>query len=228
MASGKFRSKKEIVYEKLREDIVGGVYKPGERLVIDELARELNASQIPIREAIQQLEADGFVTTEPYVGARVAEIDANFIFEVFALMESMEIISSRGACHLMTDEQLNKLETMINKMDALHDDPARWSKQNKAMHLYIGECAKTFLVLKMMHKIFDHWERLRLYYLNDLSDSRIPQAQKEHRQLLDAMKSRDPDAVEAVLKTHIQSALGSYTRHLQKVGHLDPESSLQK
>lgn len=220
MATKKFRSKKEIVYDGLREDIVKGIYKPGERLVIDELARQMGASQIPIREAIQQLEADGFVTIEPHVGARIAEIDASFIFEVFALLESMEIISSRRACVLMTDEQLDTLSAMVVAMDELVDDPISWSAQNKAMHLYIGECANTLLVLKMMTKVFDHWERLRLNYLHDLAGNRIPEAQKEHHQLLAAMKSRNPDAVETTLKAHIQSAISSYKHHLEEQGHL--------
>ncbi|HEX2623126.1 MAG TPA: GntR family transcriptional regulator, partial [Phototrophicaceae bacterium] len=111
-----FRSKKEVVYDQLREDILHGKYKPGSRLVIDELAETMGVSQIPIREAMRQLEADGFVTIEPYVGATVTPIDANFIVEVFALLEAMEIIGSRAACQTMTDTQLQQLADMINKM----------------------------------------------------------------------------------------------------------------
>jgi len=220
MTARKHRSKKEIVYEILKNDIVKGVYKPGQRLVIDELATQLNASQIPIREAIQQLEADGFVTTEPYVGARAAEIDANFIFEVFGLLESMEILCSRNACRSITDEQLETLEAMIQRMDDVVEDPARWSEQNKAMHLFICECAETILVLKMLRKVMDHWERLRLHYLHDMASNRIEAAQNEHKQLIKAMKERDPDAVERILRQHNQSALKSYTHYLEVNGHL--------
>ncbi len=221
MASNKFRSKKDIVYDQLREDIVKGVHKPGARLVIDELAKEMTASQIPIREAIQQLEADGFITTEPYVGARVAEIDAAFIYEVFALLESMEIICSRSACAVMTDEELEELSQMVMEMDDLLDKPLQWSERNKAMHLFICECAQTTLILKMVQKVFDHWERLRLYYLPDIAMKRIQEAQSEHHQILKAMQDRDPDTAEEILRNHNRSALKSYTRHLKKIGYLN-------
>lgn len=221
MASGKFRSKKEVVYDQLRQDILKGKYKPGERLIIDELASQLNASQIPIREAIQQLEADGFVTTEPYVGSRVAEINAQFIFEVFGLLEAMEIICSRYACASMTEEQLNTLEGMVTAMDDTIDDFTQWSEQNKAMHLFICECAETVLMLKMMQKVMDHWERLRLHYLADMTTNRTAEAQQEHKQLLQALKEREPERVEAILRHHNQSALKSYTLYLETQGHLE-------
>jgi DNA-binding GntR family transcriptional regulator len=219
MSTG-FKSKKEYVYDLLRSEIVKGKHLPGSRLVIDEMAIRLNVSQIPIREAIQQLEADGFVTTEPHVGARVAQIDATFIFEVFALLESMEIICSRTACTLMTDEELATFSQMIADMDQSLEDAETWSEQNKAMHLFICTCAKTMLVLKMMQKVFDHWDRLRLYYLKDIGVERIQTAQAEHKLLLGAFQQRDPDAVEQIIRAHNQSALQSYTQHLQSEGHL--------
>jgi DNA-binding GntR family transcriptional regulator len=219
MAS-EFRSKKEYVYQRLREDIVNGEYKPGSRLVIDDLAREIKVSTIPIREAIQQLEADGFVTIEMHVGARVAEIDATFIFEVFALLESMEIICSRSACTMMSAEQLESLSTMVTEMDKVVHEPETWSAQNKAMHLYICECAKTTLVLKMMQKVFDHWDRLRRHYLQDIAGNRIAEAQEEHHRILAAFQQGDPDAVENIIREHNQSALKSYSRHLESAGHL--------
>jgi DNA-binding GntR family transcriptional regulator len=219
MAS-EFRSKKEVVYDMLRKDIIAGKYTPGSRLVIDDLAGKIKVSQIPIREAIQQLEADGFVTIEPYVGARVAEIDATFIYEVFALLESMEIICGRAACKHMSDEELQTLETMIVEMDSSIHQPENWSAQNRAMHLYICEVAKTQLVLKMMHKVFDHWDRLRRHYLRDMPGNRIELAQAEHHLLLKALQQRDADEVEQVLRKHNQSALERYIRHLESTGHL--------
>ena len=223
--STEFRSKKEIVYDLLRDNILKGKYKPGSRLVIDDLASKLNVSQIPIREAIRQLEADGFVTTEPYVGATVTQIDANFIYEVFALLESMEIIGSRSACRVMSDEQLETLVQMTAEMDQVVTKPDEWSNQNKAFHLYICEIAQTALVMKMMQKVFDHWDRLRLHYLQDVSANRILEAQDQHKQLLEAFIQCDPDEVERIIREHNQHALQSYIQHLESEGHLAPTTN---
>ena len=68
-------SKSQLAYEHLRERITRGGYGPGYRLVLDQLARELGMSVVPVREAIRRLEAEGLVTFERNVGARVAAID---------------------------------------------------------------------------------------------------------------------------------------------------------
>jgi DNA-binding GntR family transcriptional regulator len=215
-----FRSKKEIVYEELRKAIIRGDYSPGSRLVIDQLAVELGVSQIPIREAIHQLEADGLVTIEPYTGATVTELSADFIFEVFALLESMEIISSRQACQSMTDEQLETMARHIKQMDASVGVPEQWAQENKELHLYICAWTGMALVKNIMQKVLAHWDRLRLHYLKDVSGARIEEAQREHWQILEAFRSRDPDEVERVIRAHNQSARMSYVQHLQAGGHL--------
>src|SRR5258707_2309147 len=140
-----FRNKNEIVYEQLRTAIISGEYKPGTRLVIDQLATDLGVSQIPIREAVKQLEADGFVTIEPYAGATITEINASLIFEIFALLESLEAICSRAACHHIDDEELQALAELVDRMDADINDPDKWSRDNKEFHMFIGQCSKSAL-----------------------------------------------------------------------------------
>lgn len=221
-----FRSKNEVVYDALHQSIIQGEYKPGTRLVIDELARSMGVSQIPIREAMRQLEADGFVTIEPYIGATITEINADFIFEVFALLESMEIICSRTAARLMTDDELDLLEKLILDMDSSIDKPDQWSQENKHLHLFICECAKTGLVQKMMQKVLDHWDRLRMHYLKDVSAQRIKIAQQEHKQMLKAFRARDLDKLERVIHEHNQSALASYIQHLSATGQIKLRTAL--
>jgi DNA-binding GntR family transcriptional regulator len=216
-----FRSKKEVVYELLRESILKGEYKPGSRLVIDDVAATLGVSQIPIREALRQLEADGFVSTEPYIGVTITAIDANFIYEVFALLDALEVICGRAASRLMSDIEFDTLKRKIEAMDASLDKPDMWSQQNKDLHLFICECARTGLVTKMLTTTLDHWDRLRHHYLKDVSANRIPTAQAEHKQMLAAMLTRDPDEVERVIHKHNQSALSSYHQHLKTAGHLE-------
>jgi DNA-binding GntR family transcriptional regulator len=215
-----FRSKNEVVYDTLRQAIIQGEFKPGTRLVIDELANTLGVSQIPIREAMRQLEADGFVTIEPYVGATITPINAHFIFELFNLLESLEVICGRTAARSMSDADLNTLARMVDEMDGSLDNPEQWSQQNKEMHLFICECAATTLTLRMMQQTLAHWDRLRLHYFKDVSGRRIGAAQAEHKQILAAFRTRDPEAVERAIREHNRSALASYIQHLQTMGEI--------
>lgn len=219
----RFKSKKQIVYDQLRQEIIEGVHPPGTRLIIDEQASRLGVSQIPIREAVHQLESDGFVVIIQHVGATVTGLDAKFIYEIFALLESMEVICCRTACQTITDDQLETLGQFIIDMEEHLQDLHRWSEQNKAMHLFLCDVARTDLVRKMMLKVFDHWERLRYRYLTDVFGHRVEEAHDEHKQILEALRQRDPDRVEDIVRLHNQSALQSYIRYLQSAGHLAAE-----
>src|SRR6202047_2581727 len=124
------RSKKELVIENLRNAILNRELIPGTRLVIEDLAKQLGVSPIPVREALQQLDADGYVVIEPYLGAKVAPIEAESVIEVFSLLETMEVVSSRTACQHMSDADFNVLEEILVKIDSLVADPELWSHEN--------------------------------------------------------------------------------------------------
>jgi DNA-binding GntR family transcriptional regulator len=84
------RTKQEFVYRTLREAIVRCELRPGERLIIDELAQRLQVSAIPVREALQLLQAESLVVTVPHVGATVAPISSASIVDVFTVLEGLE------------------------------------------------------------------------------------------------------------------------------------------
>jgi DNA-binding GntR family transcriptional regulator len=210
-----FRSKKEFAYDILRDTILEGQLEPGARLVIDELAAELGVSQIPVREALQQLQADGFVTIEPYVGARVTEIDASLICEVFDLMETLEVISGRAACLRMSEDSLDEMESRLRAMDALVTDADRFSQENARLHQFVCERAGTPLVARLMDKVLAHWDRLRRHYLQDVFERRVSKAQQEHWRVYEALRTRDLDHVEQVVREHNRAAREAYEAHLR-------------
>jgi DNA-binding GntR family transcriptional regulator len=210
-----FRSKNELVYQALRTAIIQGELPPRRRLVIDELAAELGVSQIPVREALRQLEADGFVTIEPYVGATVTPIEAANISEIFGLLEGMEIVSGRAACARLTAQDLQALEGILHRLDDLADSPDDWSQMNVNFHRFICESAGTLLVKMLMDKTLDHWDRLRTYYLKDVFAGRIAAAQADHWRMFEAIRDGDADRLEMVVREHNRAALAAYTRYLQ-------------
>lgn len=210
------RSKKELVVHELRSAILNGELPPGTRLVIDELARQLKVSPIPVREALQQLQSDGYVVIEPYIGTKVAPIEAESILEVFSLLETMEVVSSKAACRHMTNEDLRFLESMVVKMDGLVSDPEAWSQENRHFHQFICERSGTRLIGSLMSKVLDHWDRLHRYFLKDVFARRLSQAQRQHRQILDALRAKDTRKVEFLIRQHNQDSLGAYERYLRR------------
>jgi len=210
-----FRSKKSYVYHTLHEQILHGELKPGTRLVIQDISDALNVSIIPVREALQLLEADGYVTIEPYVGATVTQIDQDSAMEVFQLLEAMEIISGRIAAQKMTKEQFAEMARLLETMDQAIDDYDQWSELNMSLHQFICDCANTQLVKTLLSRVIVHWDRLRRFYLQDVFSQSIQRAQQEHWELYDTLCKRDPDLVERVVRAHNQRALANYLQQLQ-------------
>jgi DNA-binding GntR family transcriptional regulator len=217
-----FKSKRDLVYDHLRAEILRGIYPPGKRLVIDGLASELGVSQIPIREALQQLQAEGFVIFEPHVGPRVAAIDPDMIWEIFQLLEALETVSCRAACRHMSDADILAMERMVSAMDSLSHNPEKWSQENQRFHQTLCEWGQTTLVKNILSNVLDQWNRLRQYYLKDVLVKRLDLSQHDHRDLLEALRDRDVERAEQIARRHNQRALSDYVAYLQSTGHIKP------
>ncbi len=215
------KSKTEQVYDYLYGQIIRCERAPGARLVIDQIATELGVSQIPIREAIFRLEKSGFVTFETHIGAKIAELHAEHISEIFQVLESMEVISGRAACTRIQAKDLNHLEMLTQKMADVVSDPNQWSQYNMEFHQYICDIAETGLVKKVLHEALSHWDRLRHSFLKDVSAKRVALAQQEHVLLLEALKNKDANAFESVVSKHNQASLKAYIAHLEAIGEMD-------
>lgn len=216
----KFKSKKDIVYDHLQTAILRGDYQPGERLVIDRLAAEFGVSQIPIREALQQLQSERFVVIEPHVGPRVANIEAGLIYEIFQLLQAFETISCRAACRSMTDADLDEMQQMLCQMDALVDDPEQWSLNNQRFHRALCLWGETRLVEDLMGHVLAQWDRLRHHYLKDVLLKRIELSQQDHWALYKALQARKADLAEQIVRQHNQRALADYITYLESTGQI--------
>jgi DNA-binding GntR family transcriptional regulator len=110
-------TKQQYVYETLRDAIIRCELEPGARLVIDDLARKLDISIIPVREALRLLESEGLVVSVAHVGATVAPVSRQSIVEVFTILEGLETVSARAAAQSITKPTLADLEALVADMD---------------------------------------------------------------------------------------------------------------
>lgn len=211
------RTKQEFVYRTLRDAIMRCTLVPGQRLVIDDLAKQLEVSAIPVREALQLLQSEGLVTSVPHVGATVSPIARESIDEVFTVMEGLEIVATRSAAQRLTDEAAAGLTAIVAEMDAAlaggrHEE---WADLNSRFHLSISRLSAMPMLNEMMERVMARWDRLRRFYFDGVLVHRIERAQEEHRALLEAMRARDLAGLEKVVKQHNQGALLAYAEYLR-------------
>jgi DNA-binding GntR family transcriptional regulator len=211
------QTKQEFVYQTLRAAILACELKPGERLIIDELARRLGVSIIPVREALQMLQADGLVVNVPHVGAAVAPISRESIVDVFTVLEGLELVSTR-----LVAEQgpPAALDALVRSMDecAASGRFERWADLNTRFHQTISASTGLPLLAEMMDRVLGRWDRLRRYYFSGVLSHRVRVAQQEHRDILAALQSRDFPALEAHVRTHNRGALAAYMQYLNQSG----------
>jgi DNA-binding GntR family transcriptional regulator len=213
----RFRTKQEFVYRTLRDEIMSCALPPGQRLVIDDLARRLEVSAIPVREALQTLQSEGLVLSVPHVGATVSPISRADIDEVFAVMEGLEMVAMRGAAERMTEEDARGLGEVVVAMDeaAAQGRHEEWADLNTRFHLAISRLSAMPMLQEMTERVLRRWDRVRRFYFSGVLVHRIEQAQGEHRELFAAMRVRDHAALEGLVKKHNRGAHVAYTEYLR-------------
>lgn len=206
--AGTFPTKQAMVLAALRDAILGGRLRPGERVVIDEVARRFGVSIIPVREAMRQLEAERLVTSQPHVGPVVTGFDEQAASELFTLLECLELAAARHAIDRATDDDLSEL---LKAAEAVERAPAaRWEEANARFHARFAACAHMPRIAEHLATVSSEWERLyRLRFKDSAAPDRI-RAESEHRLVVAALKKRDEVSLQAVIREHNRRAAAHY------------------
>jgi len=216
MPAVSYTSKKEMVYSGLRDAIVSGEITPGTRLIIDDIAAEHKISHIPVREALQMLTSEGFVSLKPHAGATVTDIDPRTVAEIFDILEGLEVAAGRAACKTADPEQIKALRSVAREMDAAAEDAEEWSRLNFEFHRMVCQAAGYAIALDLLERVKVHWDRVRRRYLRDVLLPNAPKAQKEHWRIIEAIEKGDPDLCEEIVRKHNRSARKAYGKHVKK------------
>ena len=169
-------SKSQLAYDFIRARIEDGRYVSGFRLVLGQIAGELDISVVPVREAIRRLEAEGLVTFEKNVGAQVAllqEAEYTYTMETLALVEGA---ATQLSAPLLTADHLDRARTINREMIACLDDfiPHRFTQLNQEFHAVLFEECPNPHILDLVHR---GWNRLSV--LRDSTFSFVPGRARE-------------------------------------------------
>ena len=201
-----YKPLREIVFEKLRDMIVNGDLKPGERLMEIKLAEMLGVSRTPIREAIRKLELEGLVVMLPRKGAYVADISKKEIMDVLEIRAALDKLATGLAAQRMTKsekEQLKKvlssfeknfksgnIEGMINDDIKLHDLIYLGAKNEKLQHI--------------INNLREQITRFRIIYLKEIY-RKNENLLKEHKEIVEAIISGDVEKAQRIAEEHIKN-----------------------
>ncbi len=196
------------VLSTLREAIVGGVYLPGQRLVEEDLALELEVSRGPIREALHLLAVEGFVEIEPRRGAKVAIFTRKQADDLFVMRLTLEGLVARLAAERRTEQQLEHLRDVCEAglSAATQQRTDELPALNTAFHEALADAADNTLLAEQLSTMST---MIQWAYAKRIRE-RLTDSWFEHRTIVDAVSSRDSLAAETAAQNHVRNAWVAY------------------
>lgn len=197
----------EDVAERLREQIFAHELAPGSWLDEQNLAASLGISRTPMREAIKVLASEGLVTTKMNKGAYVTEVDRRDLEQIFTVLSLLEGQAAKETAIKATEDQLTQLDNLHHRLEkaAADRDIGQFFEINVKFHELIQEIAGN----KWMNGVIEDLRKvLKLQRRDSLTRSgRLLSSLVEHREILQAILKRDPQASELAMRKHLARGL---------------------
>lgn len=201
-----FRTKADIVYEELRERILNGELRPGERVPISQVAREIGVSDIPAREGVKRLEADGLLEFATHKGAVVASMGVEDVDELFAIRSELEALAVRRAAQSIDADQLAALRELLDAMAVAErdGDMEAYGRLNRAFHMGAYAAQPYRRLTAMIESLWDSTDWCRRIFRADADSVRASSA--EHEAIYDALARGDGEAAAVFVRAQKQRA----------------------
>lgn len=213
------RTLADRVCEQIVTAIVVGDIPPGQKISEPELARTYGISRGPLREAIRRLEGLRLVERKPHIGARVVNLSAKELVEIYRVREALEGMACRLAAENMPQDEIDSLRELLNEHEQnieQLDGRSYFQKEGDLdFHHRIVQGSKNSKLLEFLGGDLYHLVRMYRYQFS-ASSSRPKRALKEHRQIIDAIESRDPELAEMLMRRHIGAARKNVQDKLNK------------
>ena len=197
---------RDVVFNTLRQAILKGKLKPGERLMEIQLANKLGVSRTPVREAIRKLELEGLVLMIPRKGAEVAEITRQDMEDVLEVRTALEELAVKDACDHITDAQLSELKKASNEFKkALLEGKDLVTCADADMHFHdvILSATNNRRLIQMLNNLSEQMYRYRMEYLKDERTHKT--LIEEHDAIRRALKKHDKVKAGAAIRVHIDN-----------------------
>jgi DNA-binding GntR family transcriptional regulator len=200
-----YKPLREIIFTTLREAIIMGELKPGERLMEVQLAQKMGVSRTPVREAIRKLELEGFVNMIPRKGAHVAKLSVKDIMDVLEVRASLDGLATSLAAERITENELKEMKHIQSQFDNYveKDNLQGIIKKDVEFHDVIYKASKNDKLIQISNNLREQVYRFRVIYLKDFRSTK--EVIREHMEIYQAIDNEDSDAARKAAEKHIRN-----------------------
>lgn len=204
------------VFETLRDEILSGSIKPGDRIIIDEIESRLGVSRTPVREALKQLSTMGLVESKPHRGTYVKSMSYDEIIEIYIIRAAIEGAAARLAAPIIADSDILHLKSLCNRMeDEIQDlGHTKFRELNREFHNIIRSVNNTPLLNDLARQFYQQSGFTRALSIE--LPGGYDMVCKEHRSIVEALKSRNTDLADEVTKRHFLNTANRIARSMGK------------
>jgi DNA-binding GntR family transcriptional regulator len=203
---------RHLVYEYLRTAILDGTLKPGEWLRQKRIAEALGVSQMPVREALKELAADGIVEHIPYRGVRVIEFSVEDVIDLYAHRGFLEGLAARAAAKNIQPEELDELRHLRAQMEAnlSQNGLPQYRHLNRRFHQAIYTASRRDYLVRTLNQLWSTFPMMLLSNYPGTATQALPDSDAkdfaEHDAIIAALASGDSDQAERLVRHHIEGA----------------------
>lgn len=212
-----------MIFEEIREGIREGRYKSGDKIKEIDLCQKFNVSRTPIREAIRQLQIDGFLVHVPQKGVQIPKLEGNQMLNFQEIRVELEKLSAYNAAPEATPDDIKKLRELNQRILELGDcRPEGANELDEQFHLTIAGIGKNPYIKEFLANIY---LRVSLFgYFMPFKSERIPFTYKEHENIIFALENHDPELAKKYMDVHFYCSTASIKQKLIRFGAMNNEA----
>jgi GntR family transcriptional regulator, rspAB operon transcriptional repressor len=201
------------VYAAIRDLILDGTFRPGERLVENRIAERIKTSRTPVREALHLLEKEGLLESIARAGYRVKPLHWEEVEEICAIRVANETLAARWAMKRITPKELVALENNLveAEREATHGNPKAFVHRDAEFHELLAQASRSERLLELCQLLRKHMLRYRVESLY-MTDNAL-RAIAGHRRIVDCLRAGDEPGLETAIRDHLEQSKRDVCRY---------------
>jgi DNA-binding GntR family transcriptional regulator len=203
----------DTVYGMLSERIISGAFRPGERLQVNDIAKQLKVSATPVKSALALLASEGLVKINPRSGTFVTPINERALEDVLAIRKAFELLAAETAVQNAAAQDIEELSRLVSEIANAKDVIDHYHK-NARFHLRLVELSGNRMLFDMYRQMHAHIQVAFVHARSETWKDRAKLEQSEHAAIVKALKSRKLDAMRQAVAKHLNR---TYTQLLKEV-----------
>ncbi len=209
---------REVVCETLRNAIIQGVLKPGERLMEIQVSEELGVSRTPVREAIRKLELEGFVVMIPRRGTYVSDLSIKDINEVFEVRTALDVLAAGMAAERITGDELEQMERLLVELGEYieEDNIEKIVEADSKFHDLLYSASRNSRLVGIINNLREQLTRFRSLSMS--YPGRLKEMLGEHTRLVESLGMRNVALAKRLAGEHMANAEQTLLKNMVEHG----------